>query len=298
MPVPDSARRIVNQERSSPGSRSLPFFDRSGSVHADRLKQQGRLFPLCIFEMLTSTRRLRVSGFFVASTQRTHSQRAIGVISFHRFWIFCGAATRAVARSWGTLGSGQSLVTSMSRVAASPALMPAACRSVSSTLIQWPVFPSGSSTVWNSTPLIVPWTATCPREGSPLLAASGNRNTVDLPIADSVASKRTAAPSVRSVTTVSHLLRSGHGTPTLTPSSSASPSTLYSESSLTGRAMINFGKGALALARDSVHDRSGCEAYALTGILMHRSERTYFRHERATDPRLHGVRRGWRAAAS
>jgi DNA-binding NarL/FixJ family response regulator len=28
-------------------------------VHAERLKQQGRLFPLFIFEMLTSTRRLR-----------------------------------------------------------------------------------------------------------------------------------------------------------------------------------------------------------------------------------------------
>ena len=117
-PVVDE--RIVDQGRSSPGSRSLPFFDRSGSVHAERLKQQGRLFPLFIFEMLTSTRRVRVSGFFVALTQRTHSQRAIGVISFHRFWIFCGASARAVARSWGTLGSGQSLVTSTSSVAVSP----------------------------------------------------------------------------------------------------------------------------------------------------------------------------------
>jgi hypothetical protein len=188
--------RMVGQ-RSSPGSRSLPLFDRSGSVHAERLKQQGRLFPLFIFEMLTSTRRLRVSGFFVALTQRTHSQRAIGVVSFHRSWMFCGAAARAVARSGGTLGSGQSLVTSMSNVAVSPALMPAACCGVSSTLIQWPEFPSGSSTVWNWTPLIVPWTATCPREGRLLLAVSGNRNTVDVSIADSVASKRMAAPSAR-----------------------------------------------------------------------------------------------------
>src|SRR5512132_3098229 len=70
------------------GSISLPFFDRFGSVHPARLKQQGRRFPLFIFEMLTSTRRLRVSGFWVALTQRTHSQRAIGVISFHRSWIF------------------------------------------------------------------------------------------------------------------------------------------------------------------------------------------------------------------
>jgi hypothetical protein len=36
-----------------------------------------------------------------------------------------------------------------------------------------------------------------PRKGRSLLAASGNRNTVDLPIADSGASKRIAAPSVR-----------------------------------------------------------------------------------------------------
>jgi hypothetical protein len=41
--------------------------------------------------------------------------------------------------------------------------------------------------------LIVPWTATCPREGRSLLAVSGNRTTVDVPIVDSVASKRTAA---------------------------------------------------------------------------------------------------------
>src|ERR1700733_7793501 len=194
--VRDSARRIVDQGRSSAGSRSWPFFDRFGSVQAARLKQEGRRFPLFSFEMLTSTRRLRVSGFFVALTQRTHSQRAIGVISFHRSWISCGAAARAAARSWGTLGSGQSLVTSMLSVAVSPALMPAACCSVSSTLIQWPEFPSGSSTVWNSTPLIVPWTATCPREGSFLLAVSGSRNTLDVSIVDSVASKRMVVPSV------------------------------------------------------------------------------------------------------
>ena len=70
------------------GSISLPFVDRFASVHAARLKQQGRRFPLFIFEILTSTRRLRVSGFWVALTQRTHSQRAIGVISFQRSWIF------------------------------------------------------------------------------------------------------------------------------------------------------------------------------------------------------------------
>ena len=70
------------------GSMSLPFFDKFGSVHAARLKQQGRRFPLFIFEILTLTRLLRVSGSWVALTQRTHSQRAIGVIAFHRPWIF------------------------------------------------------------------------------------------------------------------------------------------------------------------------------------------------------------------
>ena len=41
------------------------------------------------------------------------------------------------------------------------------------------------------------WTATCPREGRFLLAVSGSRNTVDVPIADSVAPKRMAASFVR-----------------------------------------------------------------------------------------------------
>ena len=69
-------------------------------------------------------------------------------------------------------------------------------RAIREYLIQWPEFPSGSSTVSNSTPLIVPRTATCPREGTLLLAVCGNRNTVDVPIVDSMASKR-IAPSVR-----------------------------------------------------------------------------------------------------
>jgi hypothetical protein len=75
--------------------------------------------------------------------------------------------------------------------------MPAACCSASAIRIQWPVFPSGSSTVWKSAPLIVPWTATCPRDGRLELAVAGNRNTVALPIVDSVASKRMVAPFVR-----------------------------------------------------------------------------------------------------
>jgi hypothetical protein len=185
---------------------SLPFFDRSGSVQAARLKQQGRRFPLFIFDILTSTRRLRVSGFLVEFTQRTHSQRAIGVISFHRSWIFRGAASRAVSKSCGTLGSGQSLVDSISSVAVSPSLIPAVCCSFSSTLIQWPEQPSGSRTAWNPWPLIVPCTATCPRDGSFSLAFSGNRKIVNVSIVCSMASKRIVDTPVRRVVGVMYSL--------------------------------------------------------------------------------------------
>lgn len=41
-------------------STSLPFFDRSGSVHEARSKQQGRRLPDRSFEIPTSTRRSRV----------------------------------------------------------------------------------------------------------------------------------------------------------------------------------------------------------------------------------------------
>src|SRR6202047_4375262 len=108
---------------------SLPFFDRFGSVHPARFKQQGRRFPLFIFEMLTSTRRLRVAAFGVALTQRTHSQRAIGVMPVHRSRIFCGAAASAVERSCGMFGSGHSLRDSSSSVAISPVLKAAVRRS-------------------------------------------------------------------------------------------------------------------------------------------------------------------------
>lgn len=73
----------MNGVRYWGGPTSFPFFERSGSVHAERSKQQGRRLPPSIFEIVTATRRSRVAGFPVAFTQRTHSQRAIGVISLH-----------------------------------------------------------------------------------------------------------------------------------------------------------------------------------------------------------------------
>ena len=188
------------------GSTSRPFFDRSGSVHAARSKQQGRRLPLFIFEMLTSTRRLRVSGFLVALIQRIHSQRAIGVISIHMSRIFCGAVARADSKSCGTFGSGQSVVGSISSVAVLPTLIAATRCSFPPTLIQWPREPSGSSTAWNSWPLIVPFTATCPREGSFALAFSGNRTIVHLPILSGVASKRIAGAAVFCLISVPHPL--------------------------------------------------------------------------------------------
>jgi len=114
-------RPFDERRKDQSGSRSLPLRERSGSVHPARLKQHGRRLPCCIFEMVTSTRRLRVSGFRVSLTQRTHSQRAIGVMSFHISLIVSGAAARADFRSCGTLGSGHSSTRSSSTVAVSPA---------------------------------------------------------------------------------------------------------------------------------------------------------------------------------
>ena len=184
------------------GAMSLPLLDTFGSVHEARLKQQGRRFPLVSFEMLTSIRRLRVSTFPVALTQRTHSQRAIGVMSSHRSRTSGGAAARAEPRSFGTRGSGQSSRCSISSVAESPTVTRAVRRSFPSTSIQCPKFPSGSSTVLNLWPLIVPRTATCPRDGSLSLAFWGRRRIVRSPMVTGVASKRIADTRLRGFTAV------------------------------------------------------------------------------------------------
>jgi hypothetical protein len=72
-------------------------------------------------EVLTSTRRWRVGGFAVAFTQRTHSQRAIGVMPFHISRICFGAAARACIKLVGMSGSGQSVVSSIVTGTLSPA---------------------------------------------------------------------------------------------------------------------------------------------------------------------------------
>src|SRR5580700_2174774 len=154
--------------------------------------------------MVTSTRRLRVSAFAVALTHRTHSQRAIGVMSSHISWISAGAATSAALRSCGTSGSGQSLSGSTSSVTESPAPTAAAFCSLRSSFIQWPKFPSGSTTVWKAWPLMLPRTATCPRDGSSLLAFLGRRTMVDLPTRSSLASNRIGGVAVRELIVCTH----------------------------------------------------------------------------------------------
>ena len=209
---------------SSASSRSLPFFDRSGSVHAARLKQQGRRFPLFSFETL----HLDPSSACVGVLRRVDPTHPLptchrGDLAPQGLDLLRGSdqgCREILGHSW----LGESFVTSMSRVAVSPALTPAARCNVSSTLIQWPDSPSGSSTVWNSTPLIVPWTATCPREGRWLLAVAGTPtgwSRVDRGKRGVEANGRSlCALSQRRLILPSAI--SGHGTPVATPSSGAS----------------------------------------------------------------------------
>src|ERR1043166_8879795 len=58
-------------------------------------KQQGRRFPFASMSQAASIRRSRVSACLAELTQRTHSRRAMGVISVHRARAFA-AVLRAV----------------------------------------------------------------------------------------------------------------------------------------------------------------------------------------------------------
>ena len=143
-------------------------------MHAARLKQHGRRCLPFSFEMVFSIRITRVSVFAVEFTQRIHSQRAIGVMAFHFSFTLSGASARATLMSCGTTGSGQSFVGVISIL-----ILPAVADffwSESSNFMKCPQYPSGSKTVRNSWPLIVPTTATCPRDGIALLAVSGRRS--------------------------------------------------------------------------------------------------------------------------
>ena len=183
-------RCVALRSTGRQAGRSFPLRLTRGSVQADRSKQHGRRLPLSSLLMPTSTRRCRVAGFAVAPIQRTHSQRAIGVMSSHVSRIDSGASASAAARSSGTVGSGQSGRGTRQISTSSPARP-------SSSLIQCPRCPSGSITVSKSSPSTVPRTATCPRDGSAALAPSGRRTRIVDPMLDTVALNSTFSTAAR-----------------------------------------------------------------------------------------------------
>jgi hypothetical protein len=168
---------------------STPFFETSGSVHWFRLKQHGLRSPDLSFDKATSMRRLRVSRLLVARIQRSQSQRAIGVIFLHRAFA-CRSDASALFKSAGTSGSGHSLDGSTAIVTAPLASIPVASRRAESILNQWLPLPSGSSTILERKPLIVPSTNVIPRDGSFALARSGSLKMFQRPILSGVVLKR------------------------------------------------------------------------------------------------------------
>src|SRR5579872_520898 len=102
------------------GSRSTQLCDTSGSLQRLRLKQHGLLMPLLSFDRATSICFWRVSRVLTARIQRIQSQRALGVISFHKASAF-GEVTKAFLKSSGTSGSIHSLVGSIETRTVSPA---------------------------------------------------------------------------------------------------------------------------------------------------------------------------------
>src|SRR3989338_7813177 len=106
-----------------------------------RLKQQGLRSPALSFENTTSIRLLRVSDCLVEPIQRIQSQRAIGVISNQKVYIF-GSAASAFFKSAGISGSGHTLLGSIASSTVSPTLALAALSIASLTLNQWLPIPS------------------------------------------------------------------------------------------------------------------------------------------------------------
>src|SRR6476469_8848072 len=173
---------------------STQLCDTSGSLQRLRLKQQGRLMPLLSLSSATSMCFWRVSGVLTARTQRIQSQRASGVISFHKASAF-GEVAKAFFTSSGTSGSIHSLVGSSETCTVSPAFAEASSSNFLSGLNQWLGFcpgaylPSGSSKALKGAPLIVPETIVIPRDGSFALALSGSLRMIHEPMLNSLASK-------------------------------------------------------------------------------------------------------------
>src|SRR5258706_744973 len=87
--------------------------------HMLRLKQHGLLIPLFNFDNDTLILFSRVTSLLVEPIQRTHSQRAIGVVSIHVAYASL-ADSRASFMSFGTIGSGQSFDESIVTIMVSP----------------------------------------------------------------------------------------------------------------------------------------------------------------------------------
>src|SRR5215212_9189672 len=150
--------------------------------------------PLLSLSSATSICFWRVSGVLTARIQRIQSQRASGVISFHKASAL-GEVAKAFFKSSGTSGSIHSLVGSSETCTVSPAFAEASSSNFWSGLNQWLGFcpgaylPSGSSKALKGAPLIVTETIVIHRDGSFELALSGNQRMVHEPMLNSLASK-------------------------------------------------------------------------------------------------------------
>src|SRR5215212_12173157 len=150
--------------------------------------------PLLSLSSATSICFWRVSGVLTARIQRIQSQRASGVISFHKASAL-GEVAKAFFKSSGTSGSIHSLVGSSETCTVSPAFAEASSSNVLSGLNQWlgccpgAYLPSGSSKALKGAPLIVPETIVIPLDGSSAEALSGSLRMIQELISNSLASK-------------------------------------------------------------------------------------------------------------
>lgn len=173
---------------------STQLWETEGSEQRLRLEQHGRLMPRLSLKMATLICFWRVSSVLTARIQRIQSQRASGVISFHKAWAF-GESDSAFFKSAGASGSIHSLVGSSDTCTVSPAVAKASSSIFLSGANQWlglspgPYLPSGSSKVLKGTPLIAPFTTIMPLEGSWAEASSGSLRIVQSLILNNLASK-------------------------------------------------------------------------------------------------------------
>src|SRR5258708_26921414 len=100
-----------------------------------RLKQHGLLIPLCNFDSETLILFSRVTSLLVEPIQRTHSQRAIGVVSIHVAYASVVDISASFI-SFGTTGSGHSFDGTITIVTVSPTFVLMDLIMASSTLNQ------------------------------------------------------------------------------------------------------------------------------------------------------------------